>query len=180
MATLVPYGVAALLVSPTLSSLFFEPWAIFRDAYFATVLVSLSPPPIITRTCEKQYLSYVPPSKSLPLPLLADPGSIDFTVVILTYNETVRLPFMPASTLSHLTANPARTYEILILGDGSSGGTTKKALALRRCLSLRLSITMSMNAYRVASATSTVPQVLTLAEKNIAGCGSDHYSGSDC
>ncbi|KZP05314.1 glycosyltransferase family 2 protein [Athelia psychrophila] len=117
MDTLLPYGVAALSVLGV-------------TAYVAIVV--LSPPPIITRPSEKQYLSYASPSKPQPLPSLADPGSVDLTVVIPAYNETVRLPSMLESTLSHLATKPARTYEILIVDDGSSDGTTKKALALAK------------------------------------------------
>lgn len=76
------------------------------------------------------YLSHASPQKPLSLPSLADPGSIDLTVVVPAYNETGRLPSMLETTLAHLDTKKKRTYEILIVDDGSSDNTTGKAIEL--------------------------------------------------
>lgn len=55
---------------------------------------------------------------------------MDLTVVIPAYNETARLPSMLTSTINHLSTIPKRTYEIIIVDDGSSDGTADLALKL--------------------------------------------------
>jgi len=96
-------------------------------------LVILSPPPIVTHDSETKYLSHGSPKKPRPLAKLADPSSVDLTVVVPAYNEAERLPVMLASTIDHLTS-PAlkgkRTYEIIIVDDGSSDGTSAVSLKL--------------------------------------------------
>ena len=61
-----------------------------------------------------------------------DIASIDVTVVIPAYNETARLPSMLDTAVTYLTAQKGRTYEILIVDDGSSDGTADKALAMAK------------------------------------------------
>ncbi|KAF5373293.1 hypothetical protein D9615_007372 [Tricholomella constricta] len=96
-------------------------------------LVFSSPSPIITYDSEKKYRSHASPNNPLPLTPLANPSSVDLTIVVPAYNETDRLPIMMASTIAHLTS-PAihknRTFEILIVDDGSTDGTSATALQL--------------------------------------------------
>lgn len=97
------------------------------------VLIILSPPPVTTHPSEKKYWSRASPTNAIPLPSLADAGSVDLTVVIPAYNETERLPSMLATTLAHLETSSiknTRTYEVLIVDDGSSDGTAAMAIKL--------------------------------------------------
>lgn len=98
-------------------------------------LVFWSPPIIITHDSEKKYLSDASPSRPKPLTRLEEPGTVDLTVVVPAYNETERLPAMLAATIDHLTLvgkTSSRTYEILIIDDGSSDGTSATALKLAK------------------------------------------------
>ncbi|KAJ7140299.1 glycosyltransferase family 2 protein [Mycena crocata] len=96
-------------------------------------LVIWSPPPIVTRESETKYLSHASPKKPRPLSRLADPSSVDLSVVVPAYNETERLPIMLASTIDHLTSPALKkkyTFEILIVDDGSSDNTSTASLKL--------------------------------------------------
>jgi dolichyl-phosphate beta-glucosyltransferase len=125
-------------------------WLIFHGQLYAA-LVFWSPPPIITRDSEKKYKCFKSPNKPLPLTSLKEPSTVDLSVVVPAFNETERLPVMMAATIEHLTSlhkrkskgdngnqrkvngkaiNPARTFEILIVDDGSTDRTSKKALEL--------------------------------------------------
>ncbi|PPQ64357.1 hypothetical protein CVT24_008426 [Panaeolus cyanescens] len=106
---------------------------IFSLAYAAVVF--WSPPPIITHDSEKKYLSNKSPSKPLPLPRLSDPSTVDLTIVVPAFNETDRLPEMMRVTIEHLRTKKGRTFEILIVDDGSSDGTSKTALKLAKVYS---------------------------------------------
>ena len=97
-------------------------------------LVLLSPPPIVTLPSEKTYRSKAS-QKPLPLPSLADPGSVELSIIIPAYNKTNRLPSMLETTLTLLNSsvsNSLRTYEILIVDDGSKDDTSALALKLAR------------------------------------------------
>jgi len=64
---------------------------------------------------------------------LSDPSSVDLTIVIPAYNETERLPIMMAATMNHLTSpilSNKRSFEILVVDDGSTDGTSTMALQL--------------------------------------------------
>jgi len=98
-------------------------------------LVFWSPPPIITHDSEKKYLSRASPSKPLPLTRLDEPSTVDLTIVVPAYNETERLPEMMAETIKHLTSptlKGRRTFEIVVVDDGSSDGTSAAALKLAK------------------------------------------------
>jgi len=113
------YG-AAFLLSGSLISLY-------------AALLYWSPPLIVTRESEKKYLSHASPTKPLPLSRLEDPSTVDLTIVIPAYNETERLPEMIAATIKHLTSaglKDKRSFEILIVNDGSHDGTSATALKL--------------------------------------------------
>ncbi|KAF4569563.1 dolichyl-phosphate beta-glucosyltransferase [Pleurotus pulmonarius] len=93
-------------------------------------LLFWSPPPIITRPSEKNYRSRLSPADPIPLPSLSGPSEVDLTLVIPAYNETSRLPSMLSTTIDHLTSVSKRTYEILVVDDGSSDDTTALSLKL--------------------------------------------------
>ncbi|KDQ61453.1 glycosyltransferase family 2 protein [Jaapia argillacea MUCL 33604] len=100
---------------------------------FYSVLLIWSPPPIPERESEKKYRSKSSPSKPVPLPSIRDAASVDLTVVIPAFNETSRMPSMLESTINHLSQphiKKSRKYEILIVDDGSSDGTSELALKL--------------------------------------------------
>ncbi|ETW78717.1 glycosyltransferase family 2 protein [Heterobasidion irregulare TC 32-1] len=99
-------------------------------AYVA--LHAWTPPPIVEHASEKNYRSRSSPKSAKPLPSLHDIASIDITVVIPAYNETARLPSMLDTAVTYLAAQKGRTYEILIVDDGSSDGTADKALAMAK------------------------------------------------
>nr|VWO97038.1 Glycosyltransferase [Ganoderma boninense] len=96
-----------------------------------TLLVLWSPNLIVPRPSEKTYRSARKPSARLPLGSVGDSPSVDLTVVIPAYNETERLPTMFSTTLAHLeSTRSSRSYEVLIVDDGSRDGTADLALKL--------------------------------------------------
>ncbi|TFK80592.1 glycosyltransferase family 2 protein [Polyporus arcularius HHB13444] len=98
-----------------------------------TLLVLWSPDTIVPKPSEKTYRSPRKPSAKLPLPSVRDSPSVDLTVVIPAYNETARLPDMFSTTLAHLEStrtSQGRSYEVLVVDDGSRDGTADLALKL--------------------------------------------------
>jgi dolichyl-phosphate beta-glucosyltransferase len=106
----------------------------FSQAYLA--LLAWTPSPPYELPSEKQYRTPKDPNTPLLLPSVHDPASLDLSVIIPAYNETQRLPSMLSSTLEHLLSSPSskplksRSFEILIIDDGSSDGTAAMALKL--------------------------------------------------
>ncbi|KZT07174.1 glycosyltransferase family 2 protein [Laetiporus sulphureus 93-53] len=101
---------------------------IFVSCYVALVL--LSPALRTARASEKTYRSAQSPSSPQPLGSISDPASVDLTVVVPAYNETARMPGMLEAAIAHL-ASPAmqtRTYELVIVDDGSTDETAELAL----------------------------------------------------
>lgn len=97
-------------------------------AYFA--LLAWTPPPLYELPSEKRYRAPKDPETFRQLPSIHDAASLDLSVIIPAYNETKRLPSMLSSTLEHLASFPKRSFEILIVDDGSSDGTAAAALKL--------------------------------------------------
>lgn len=95
-----------------------------------TLLVLWSPETIVPKPSEKTYRTAQSPGKRQPLPSIHDAASVDLTVVIPAYNECERLPEMFSSTVAHLSSVPGRTYEIVVVDDGSQDGTAEVALKL--------------------------------------------------
>nr|CAG4644225.1 EOG090X0BIY [Lepidurus arcticus] len=66
-------------------------------------------------------------------PSLFDHASVELSVVVPAYNEETRLPIMLDECLAFLEkrceANPKRSYEVIIVDDGSTDDTTKVAMS---------------------------------------------------
>ena len=93
-------------------------------------LLAWTPLPLYELQSEKQYRTPKDPKTPRSLPSIHEAASLDLSIVIPAYNETQRLPSMLSSTLEHLASFPKRTFEILIVDDGSSDGTAVMALEL--------------------------------------------------
>ena len=93
-------------------------------------LLAWTPLPLYELQSEKQYRAPKDPKTPHSLPSIHEAASLDLSIVIPAYNETQRLPSMLSSTLEHLASFPKRTFEILIVDDGSSDGTAVMALEL--------------------------------------------------
>ena len=100
----------------------------YSQAYVA--LLAWTPPPLYELPSEKYYRTSKDPQTPRKLPSIHDAASLDLSIIIPAYNETKRLPSMLSSTLEHLASFPTRSFEILIIDDGSSDGTAAAALKL--------------------------------------------------
>jgi dolichyl-phosphate beta-glucosyltransferase len=93
-------------------------------------LLVWSPSPPYELPSERYYRAPNDPKTARPLPSIDDAASLDLSIIIPAYNETKRLPTMLSFTLEHLASFPKRSFEILIIDDGSSDGTATAALEL--------------------------------------------------
>jgi len=99
-------------------------------------LVLVSPTLLVPSSTEKEYLCAKSPTKPQRLPSLFDPPSVDLSVIVPAYNETERLTPMLEAALEHLLTLKSRTYEIIIIDDGSKDGTVALAITLAQKHSL--------------------------------------------
>jgi len=76
---------------------------------------------------EKTFKTARSDSELEVFPSLDDPGSIDLSVIVPAYNETLRLPKMLDECLEFLKKRSS-SYEVIIVDDGSKDATTDTAL----------------------------------------------------
>lgn len=91
------------------------------------VVLKLSHKPRETLPSERTYDSLL--EKSQPLPdLVNDASSVKVGVVVPCYNEEVRLPSLLKTAVPFLNANYGKSWEILIVDDGSKDRTRDVAM----------------------------------------------------
>lgn len=93
-------------------------------------LVLISPSLLVPSRTEKLYYCAEAPIDPLPLPSLFDAPSVVLSVVVPAFNETDRLTPMLEIALSHLNSVKSRTYEVIIVDDGSTDATVALAISL--------------------------------------------------
>lgn len=76
------------------------------------------------------------PTSKKALPSLDDEPTLDLTVVVPAYNEATRLTPMLQAAADHLlsSASSVKTFEVLIINDGSKDGTKSVALSSPKAL----------------------------------------------
>jgi len=89
-----------------------------------------TPLPLYELPSEKRYRTAKDLKTHHPLPSIHDAASLDLSIIIPAYNETQHLSSMLSSTLEHLASFAKRTFEVLIIDDGSADGTATAALKL--------------------------------------------------
>ncbi|KAG8835551.1 dolichyl-phosphate beta-glucosyltransferase [Serendipita sp. 399] len=95
------------------------------------VFNSLLPSRAIPAPEEYTYISASNPDKPKALPSLGDTPSVKVSIIVPAFDETARLKPMIESTLEHLRSlSPHRSFEIIVVDDGSKDDTTGLALKL--------------------------------------------------
>ncbi|CAG8702418.1 19654_t:CDS:2, partial [Cetraspora pellucida] len=91
----------------------------------------IAPKPRARTESEKYYLT-ARLEKRQPLPDISDEPSCTLSVVVPAYNETERMPSMLHETVSYLESRKLKDqtfqYELIVVDDGSTDGTSKTAL----------------------------------------------------
>lgn len=103
-------------------------------AYLALIL--LSPPTITFPPEDGYYATPEAPTSKKALPSLDDEPTLDLTVVVPAYNEATRITPMLQAAADHLlsSASSVKTFEVLIINDGSKDGTKSVALSSPKTL----------------------------------------------
>ncbi|KAG8787741.1 dolichyl-phosphate beta-glucosyltransferase [Serendipita sp. 397] len=95
------------------------------------VFNSLLPSRAIPASEEYTYVSASNPEEPKALPSLGDSPSVELSIIVPAFDETARLKPMIESTLEHLRSlSPHRSFEIIIVDDGSKDDTSGLALKL--------------------------------------------------
>ncbi|KAG8923351.1 dolichyl-phosphate beta-glucosyltransferase [Tulasnella sp. 418] len=95
------------------------------------VLVILSPKASEKATAsELTYRTAKCPAESISLPSIDGPSSVDLSVIVPAFNETERLQPMIEEAVEHLSTIKNRSYEILVIDDCSTDGTSNTALRI--------------------------------------------------
>ena len=84
-------------------------------------------PKLETFEQEKTFKTSADGSELRDFPSLDEPGSVDLSVIVPAYNETLRLPRMLDECLEFLSKRSS-SYEVIIVDDGSKDATTNTAL----------------------------------------------------
>ena len=84
-------------------------------------------PKLETFEQEKTFKIFADGSALQDFPSLDEPGSVDLSVIVPAYNETLRLPRMLDECLEFLSKRSS-SYEVIIVDDGSKDATTATAL----------------------------------------------------
>jgi len=96
------------------------------------IYMNCPPKPNLARSEQEKRFNDPKTKETLAFPSLADPASIDLSVIVPAYNEEERLPAMLNEALEYLeerkSASPSFTYEIIIVDDGSKDKTTETGL----------------------------------------------------
>jgi len=95
------------------------------------VILIFLPSTAIPSPEEYTYLSAENPDEPKLLPSLGDAPSVQLSIIVPAYDEASRLKPMIDSTLEHMRSlKPHRSFEIIIVDDGSKDDTSDLALKL--------------------------------------------------
>lgn len=89
----------------------------------------MSPPSKVEPSKEELfYRCAKDPSTPRPLPEISSEPQVALSVIVPSYNETLRLPPMLTAAVEHLKTVPSRSFEIIIVDDCSKDTTSQTAL----------------------------------------------------
>ncbi|OLL24839.1 Dolichyl-phosphate beta-glucosyltransferase [Neolecta irregularis DAH-3] len=96
------------------------------QSFLVFLLITYRPQALLPSECQYHSINLKEP---MELPEISSPAEVHLSVVIPAYNERNRLPLMLKETLNFLSTYP-RSWEILIVDDGSTDDTFSTAVSL--------------------------------------------------